>query len=132
MQASVHSKRLESLCVTHQVWLICFKHETEDTTSPVGLSTCELKCAAWPAHCTARPLLVAAFIKLASVDAAHTAIKALHNTKLGGRTIIVKSAEQDCEYGEDLACACPITASSMAAGQHASVLLLAGMGVPSP
>eukprot|EP00967_Tisochrysis_lutea_P114103 scaffold181572_cov21-Tisochrysis_lutea.AAC.1 len=42
----------------------------------------------------------AAFIKLASVEAAHTAIKALHNSKLGGRTIIVKSAEQDCEYGE--------------------------------
>ncbi|KAF5833915.1 hypothetical protein DUNSADRAFT_9574 [Dunaliella salina] len=39
-----------------------------------------------------------AFIKLASVEAAHTAIKALHNSKLGGRTIIVKSAEQDCEY----------------------------------
>jgi hypothetical protein len=43
-----------------------------------------------------------AFIKLASIEAAHTAIKALHNSKLGGRTIIVKSADQDCEYGEDV------------------------------
>lgn len=46
--------------------------------------------------------LPAAFIKLASVDAAHQAIKALHTTNLGGRNIIVKSADQDCEYGENL------------------------------
>jgi RNA recognition motif-containing protein len=49
-------------------------------------------------------ILDAAFIKLASVDAAHRAIKDLHNTQLGDRTIIVKSADQDCEYGANLHC----------------------------
>lgn len=34
------------------------------------------------------------------MEAAHAAIAALHATKLGGRTVVVKSADQDCEYGE--------------------------------
>lgn len=82
-------------------------HATRKSTHSSALQLCKLTEFTLmtgfnqPACTTMRAFISmhAAFLKLDSVAGAHAAIGALNGSMIRDRQVVVKSAEEDCEYG---------------------------------